>query len=301
MPVKKRKLPVLKKEAVIREIEMLRACQHQNVIRFQDTFRTNTFYYIVTEIAAFNASQLKIKSPEPFEAPYQLALHLCAPILLALRYLHSKKIAHLDVKPGNILVNYFGVPKLADFGLARYVGKKLKSRVIGTFGYVAPEMYVQEYFDEKVDLHSFGFTMMRILIAEKFSEFSHRTAKDMYERYLPRNKKRQQNGIWGRHHVKMVENHEGEEKEFKLYVREFIKLFPDQRISMEKACSHPLMAKYIDAWENKHVSKLFEDNVKLLKKRAKKKKLHMYPEWVLYKKKPIRTRLKESWKAFPFT
>ncbi|KAJ9089325.1 calcium calmodulin-dependent protein kinase type 1G [Entomophthora muscae] len=64
-------------------------------------------------------------------------------ILLALKYLHDRKIAHRDIKPENILLMTKGLYPQAlvtDFGMARVMGNVAMTSVCGTFQYIAPEI-----------------------------------------------------------------------------------------------------------------------------------------------------------------
>lgn len=58
-------------------------------------------------------------------------------ILQGLAYLHSKNVAHRDLKPPNILVNAEGVVKVADFGLAKKLAK-FSTTLVVTMWYRAP-------------------------------------------------------------------------------------------------------------------------------------------------------------------
>ena len=61
-------------------------------------------------------------------------------ILLAITFLHKKKIIYRDVKPENILISESDEAKLTDFGLAREVGPSDRMSVAGTAGFLAPEL-----------------------------------------------------------------------------------------------------------------------------------------------------------------
>lgn len=62
-------------------------------------------------------------------------------MILAIGHLHSKGIAHRDLKLENILVDAEGFIKVIDYGLAKKLGKGQKSSdFLGTFLYMAPEM-----------------------------------------------------------------------------------------------------------------------------------------------------------------
>ncbi|XP_059063060.1 G-type lectin S-receptor-like serine/threonine-protein kinase At2g19130 [Cryptomeria japonica] len=86
-----------------------------------------------------------------------------------LLYLHEEcrdRIIHCDIKPENILLDEDFSPKVADFGLAKIVGRDF-SRVLtttrGTRGYLAPEWLTGVPITVKVDVYSFGMTLLEII------------------------------------------------------------------------------------------------------------------------------------------
>ncbi|XP_059063650.1 G-type lectin S-receptor-like serine/threonine-protein kinase At2g19130 [Cryptomeria japonica] len=96
---------------------------------------------------------------------FQIALG-CA---RGLFYLHEEcrdRIIHCDIKPENILLNADFCPKVADFGLAKLVGRDF-SRVLtttrGTRGYLAPEWISGLPITPKADVYSYGMTLLEII------------------------------------------------------------------------------------------------------------------------------------------
>jgi serine/threonine protein kinase len=75
-------------------------------------------------------------------------------------------IIHCDIKPENILLNEHFSPKIADFGLAKLLGRDF-SRVLttmrGTIGYLAPEWISGEAITQKVDVYSFSMMLFEII------------------------------------------------------------------------------------------------------------------------------------------
>jgi serine/threonine protein kinase len=74
--------------------------------------------------------------------------------------LHSLRIAHLDLKPENVLVNDSGCAQLIDFGFAMFSFRPISGHICGSVGYIAPEIFRQPEFDGlAADIFSLGICL----------------------------------------------------------------------------------------------------------------------------------------------
>uniref|UniRef100_A0A0E0JS12 Receptor-like serine/threonine-protein kinase n=1 Tax=Oryza punctata TaxID=4537 RepID=A0A0E0JS12_ORYPU len=107
--------------------------------------------------------------PLSWSTRYQIA----AGIAKGLAYLHEKCrdcIIHCDIKPQNILLDSSFTPKVADFGMAKLLGRDF-SRVLtsmrGTIGYLAPEWISGEAITTKADVFSYGMMLFEIISGKR--------------------------------------------------------------------------------------------------------------------------------------
>ena len=83
-------------------------------------------------------------------------LALASEVLSGLAYIHSNQIVHRDIKPGNILLDSRDRGVISDFGLATHVEEIIFGDIVGTEGYIAPEVLACMEYDTKPDIWSFA-------------------------------------------------------------------------------------------------------------------------------------------------
>ena len=154
-------------ELIRREIEILKLCQHPNIIRLLDIFENIKFIYIVQEYME-GGDLLSYLERSYFTISEDRVRNIIHSLATALYYLHSYGIVHRDLKPENILMNDNSLDsgiKLVDFGLSKMIGPEEKcDEPFGTILYVAPEILFEKEYDKSVDLWSLGAITYLLLV-----------------------------------------------------------------------------------------------------------------------------------------
>lgn len=149
-----------------REIKILFALDHPNIIRLIEVFEDQKYVHIVTEYCSGGELLDHIVAMGGYSE--REAVRLLQKILLAVSNLHHNNICHRDLKPDNFLfedVSANAELKLIDFGLSKFFDKfdiaELES-VVGTPDYVAPEV-IRGVYGAKCDIWSVGVIMYVML------------------------------------------------------------------------------------------------------------------------------------------
>lgn len=146
------------------EIGILRNLKHENIVQYLgSSVENNTLNIFLEYVPGGSISSLLRKFGS---LPEHLVRLYTKQILQGLRYLHSHKIIHRDIKGANILVDNKGVIKLADFGAS----KKLEGLVShgdvaslkGTVYWMAPEVIRQSGYGRQADIWSLGCTVIEM-------------------------------------------------------------------------------------------------------------------------------------------
>ncbi len=100
----------------------------------------------------------------------------------ALRWCRRLHILHRDIKPANIFVDALGQYKLGDFGIARTTERTGSATArIGTFNYMAPEVFHGEHYGASADIYSLGMMLYWLLNERRVPFVTTNTARDKEE------------------------------------------------------------------------------------------------------------------------
>ncbi len=149
-----------------REIEILKLCQHPNIIRLLDTFENPDYIYIVMEILR-GGDLYEYLSKRSFHITEARARNIIHALATALYYIHSYGIVHRDIKLDNVLMvdeSDDSDVKIVDFGLSKMIGpNETCIEPFGTYGYAAPEVLEQRPYNASVDIWGLGAVLYIML------------------------------------------------------------------------------------------------------------------------------------------
>ncbi|PWZ10034.1 putative serine/threonine-protein kinase [Zea mays] len=153
------------------EVEAIGRVRHKNLVRLlgycaEGAQRILVYEYVDNgNLEQWLHGDVGAVSPLTWDVRMNIVLGMAKGIT----YLHEglePKVVHRDIKSSNILLDRRWNPKVSDFGLAKLLGADsnyVTTRVMGTFGYVAPEYASTGMLNERSDVYSFGILIMEII------------------------------------------------------------------------------------------------------------------------------------------
>ncbi|EMG50540.1 hypothetical protein G210_2337 [Candida maltosa Xu316] len=186
------------KQAVLKEVTIMRQLNHPNVVKFIEFIDSPTYYYIVQELVP--GGEIFTMIVKYTYLSEDLSRWIITQVAHSIRYLHEEVgIVHRDIKPENLLyvpIDFkpsedplsklrksddpntkkdegeftegiggggIGVVKLADFGLSKQIWEHNTKTPCGTVGYTAPEIVRDERYSKEVDMWALGCVLYTLL------------------------------------------------------------------------------------------------------------------------------------------
>ena len=160
------------REKFKKEARRLRKLKNEHIVKVHDLFEENgTAYYVMDYIDGESLAEKMKKTGEPFEESEVRSILL--QILDALKEVHQNEIWHLDLKPGNIMIDKAGNAYLIDFGASKQIranGSMTTSTALCyTPGFAPNEQIGQMYdrFGPWTDIYALGATVYNLLTNQK--------------------------------------------------------------------------------------------------------------------------------------
>ncbi|MBN2383056.1 tetratricopeptide repeat protein [bacterium] len=151
----------------VHEVRANKKLQHPNIVQILDCDEVKGNYFMAMEyIHGYTLQDLLKKVPI---LPVSAVLYLIREILEGLKFSHTRKIVHRDMKPSNILMSYHGQVKISDFGISKtidFTRLTQTGNILGTPAYMSPEQGRGKAIDTRSDIFSVGIIMFECLSGE---------------------------------------------------------------------------------------------------------------------------------------
>ena len=158
LKVKKQNLPMLEKNALLK-------CSSYFIVHLFGTFKDDSNLYFVFELAEHGDLAEAITDIGSLNV--DVVRLISAQLLAAISVCHSNNVIHRDIKPENVLLDKNNQVKLTDFGTALIDNQKtnglMRSSIVGTPAFVAPELLNDGQICYSSDLWSYGCTIFNML------------------------------------------------------------------------------------------------------------------------------------------
>uniref|UniRef100_A0A453A164 Protein kinase domain-containing protein n=1 Tax=Aegilops tauschii subsp. strangulata TaxID=200361 RepID=A0A453A164_AEGTS len=165
-------------EELKNELSLVAKLRHKNLVTLLGVCLEQQERLLVYEFVPNRSLDLFLFDAEKHvELDWETRYKIINGVARGLQYLHEDsqlKVVHRDLKASNVLLDMNMNPKISDFGLAKIFGRDqtqgVTNRVVGTYGYMAPEYVMRGNYSVKSDVFSFGVLVLEIVMGRKNSD-----------------------------------------------------------------------------------------------------------------------------------
>jgi serine/threonine protein kinase len=153
--------------AVLQEVHILASLEHPFIVRYYDSFVEMRKLFLVMEYAPNGSLHTVLQQHQRTQRPLaeDTVWRYTLQLLLGLHTIHTvHRVVHRDIKPHNIFLGADDTVKIGDFGVSRMLSGSadMATTLVGSPGYLAPELCSGEPYDEKADIWALGVTMVEL-------------------------------------------------------------------------------------------------------------------------------------------
>ncbi|CAM8970855.1 unnamed protein product [Rhodiola kirilowii] len=149
------------------EVNVLSKARNENLVMLLGSCTEGTSRLLVYEYVCNGSLDQLLSKHSRRSFSWEKRIKIANGAARGLKYLHENKIIHRDVRPNNILVTHDHASLLGDFGLARDheddSDHSSQTKVVGTFGYLAPEYAESGKVSTKTDVYAFGVVLLQLI------------------------------------------------------------------------------------------------------------------------------------------
>ncbi|KAF8312372.1 kinase-like protein [Clavulina sp. PMI_390] len=206
-----------------REVTIMKELNHGNIVKFINSYEDINTVYIVMELVDGTDLQDRRRAHSWCFSDDLNARNMTFLVSKGLDYIHSRGIAHRDLKPQNILVTVDGTPKIADFGLSKMFDEQTFLKTwCGTPIYRAPEIRLSSStpYTLMVDSWSMGVIVYDMLTG----------LNDLHRRFYGND-----------YHIDDLIEHLSQNAQH--WIRTMLQHEPDARMSIKESLDHPWLSE----------------------------------------------------------
>jgi serine/threonine protein kinase len=140
---------------------------HPNITQVYDFGEDGEQLYMAMEL--LHGTDLKVVLEQPGTRDLAFKLRVMVQVASGMAFVHSRRLVHRDLKPGNIRISHEGDAKIMDFGLVRVTDSNITrtGMIMGSPAYIAPEQLKGQKADARGDIFALGAVYYELLAGRR--------------------------------------------------------------------------------------------------------------------------------------